>query len=152
MTTRYLLTRPAGAGPVLVRHDDAAALPVLFHRGYTPPVEVRCIESGGRLYALHHDCPDEGLDVLDVAAVEAKEAALDAEVAKLSPDARAWLGHADWEPHHVRKAKRAADDAEAEVRALEARGVKGAELAQAKADAEAKRAAVDEAKAGRGKP
>lgn len=152
MTTRYLLTRPAGAGPVLVRHDDAAALPVLFHRGYTPPVEVRCIESGGRLYALHHDCPDEGLDVLDVAAVEAKEAALDAEFAKLSPEARAAAGLSDWEPIAARKAKRASADAEAEVRALEARGADAATIASARADAEAKRSAVDEAKAGRGKP
>lgn len=146
MATRYLLTRPAGAGPVLVRHDDAAALPVLFHRGYTPPVEVRCVESGGRLCALHHECPDDGLDVLDVAASDAKEAALDAEVSKLSPAARAALGLADWEPVAVRRAKRAADDAEAEVRALEARGAKGPELAQAKADAEAKRAALDAAR------
>lgn len=129
MTTRYLLTRPAGAGPVLVRHDDAAALPVLFHRGYTPPVEVRCVDSSGRLYALHHDCPDDGLDV---AAVEAKEAALDAEFAKLSPEARAAAGLADWEPIGARKAKRAAEEA----------------------DAQAKRAAVDESarEAQRGRP
>ena len=154
MTTRYLLTRPSGAAPVLVRHDDAPALPVLFHRGYTPPVEVRCVESGGRLYALHHDCPDEGLDVLDEAAAEAAEAALDSEIGKLSDAARARLAP-DWEPIASRQAKHAAAKAEADVRALEARGADKEALGAARAEAQAKRAAADAEAAkskGRGRP
>lgn len=99
----------------------------------------------GRYYVLRTDV-DPGIGEWSAAESEAAELALDAEVSLMSAKMRKLAGFADWEPLAVRKAKRSLDDAEAEVRALEARGAKGAELAQAKADAEAKRAAVDDAR------
>lgn len=120
--------------------------------GYTQTA-MRCILVDGRWFPLATGYPEDGLDEWDASDAEARELALDEAVASIDAmpaPVRAMLRErlqaADHKPYPVRKAKRALDDAEAEVRALEARGAKGAELAQARSKADEKRAALDEAR------
>lgn len=148
--TMNLAVPLSGGAPSLVDPRDMGT----FNDAMVAPCQlesVRVLDVDGALYVLHSASARGAVPEFDAAAALAEEDAEDAAIAAL-PEALRARTFPGWEPVAVRRAKRAADDAEAEVRALEARGEKGPALAAAKADAEAKRAAVDEAKAGRGKP
>ena len=141
-TITHLLTRPAGAGPVLVRRADEASLPVALWRGYSPPVEVRCVEVNGRLYPLHHECPDDGFERWSLDDAEAAEVALDAIAVNVPEPTRQNIGLRGWMPFPVRKARRALANAKAARDAATSPGERQA----ATAAVQAARAALDAAK------
>lgn len=129
---------------LVVRPEDESACgtvePYPFKRD-----SGRALLIDGRYYVLAQHV-EPGIGEWSEAAADAAEAERDALLAPLTPAQRALVGAADWEPLQLRRAKRAADDADAEVRALEARGADPAEVASARADAQAKREALTEAR------
>jgi hypothetical protein len=127
---------------------------------------LKCIVADGAVYPLLQTTTGP-IQRWTLAALEAEQLALDAEIDALPAGLRAKYG-AGHEPWPIRKAKRAADDLEADARALDqAAAAKSAEkksdsdpevvaikdAAEAKrSDAAAKRAEVDALKAVRGIP
>jgi hypothetical protein len=126
---------------VIVRPEDEAQFTAEQPYGYTRE-RAKSLTVDGSVYLLR-DGTSGPVATWSAAAVEAQETAKDAVLAALTPSQRAAIGASDWEPFPVRRAKRIADDAEADVRALEARNADEAALAAAKADAQAKRDAAD---------
>lgn len=105
---------------------------------------ARCVEVGGRLYPLAEGVPSDGVGAWSLAQEEADQEALDAAVLAM-PRAladRQFPGH---EPWAVRKAKRLADDAEADARAAQAKAER--EGLEAERAAAAERRAIAEADA-----
>jgi hypothetical protein len=139
--TMNLATPQNGGTPRLVEPADMGA----FNDANLAPHQlesVRVLDVDGALYVLHPACGRGPLPPFDVAAVLAEEEALDAAIAAIPPAHREKLVPG-WEPIAVKRAKKAADDAEAQVRYLESQKADEAALAAAKADAEAKRDAAD---------
>jgi len=139
--TMNLVQPQSGAAPYLVEPADMAA----HNDAQLGPAQlesVRVLDVSGALYVLHSACGRGPLPPFDVAAVLAEEEALDAAIAAIPPVAREKLAPG-WEPIAVKRAKKAADDAEAQVRYLASTKADEAALDAAIADAEAKRAAVD---------
>jgi len=139
--TMNLATPQNGAAPSLVEPADMAAFNEA-NLGAHSLESVRVLDVDGALYALHPACGRGPLSAFDLAAVLAEEEALSAAIAAIPPAAREKLAPG-WEPIVVKRAKRAADDAEAQVRYLASQKADAAALDAAIADAEAKRAAVD---------
>jgi hypothetical protein len=139
--TMNLVTPQNGAAPYLVEPADMGAHNEA-NLGAHSLESVRVLDVDGALYVLHPSSGRGPVATFDVAAVLAEEEAIDAAIAALPPVAREKLVPG-WEPLPVKRAKRAADDAEAEVRRLTAAKADEAELDAAIADAEAKRAAAD---------
>jgi len=139
--TMNLMTPHNGAAPSLVDPADMAT----FNDANIAPHQleaVRVLAVDGALYVLHPACGRGPLPPFDVAAALAEEDAEDAAIAALPAPLREKFAPG-WEPIVVKRAKRAADDAEAVVRALESRKAPKAEIDAAKTDAGAKRAAAD---------
>lgn len=142
--TMNLVTPTDGSPASLVEPADMAA----FNETHLRPHQlesVRVLDVDGALYVLHPACGKGPLPLYDAAADQAQAETEDAAIAALPEQLRQKFAPG-WEPLAIRRAKKLADDAEAEVRRLEATKAGKAALDAAKADAEAKRAAVDEAR------
>ena len=143
------LFRPTGSEHwEIVRAEDETLFAATQPYGYTRG-SGHAIVVDGEVYLLREDSPAEPVTEWSPAALEAREAERDAVLAALTPSQRAAIGEPHWEPFPVRRAQRIADDADATVRQMEARGDNAAQIATKRAEAEQKRAEVEAERAKR---
>lgn len=100
---------------LVVTPEDESALATSEPYGYTRDVG-KALVIDGRYYVLREGL-DPGIGEWSEAVSEAEELAIDAEVSQLSPKMRKLAGFEHWVPYPERKARRALDDAEADLRA-----------------------------------